>query len=126
MNVAWVLVVVAVIGLVGPAQVALAGFRGVRGPVPRRAGAQDRLVVLSGALGAAAVLVVARQLGDWGGALAPVWWALVLVAAVSAAGIVLRWADLPWRDPRRRGGVVRDGIGMGVTVLFGAAAAVLL
>jgi hypothetical protein len=125
-NAGWVLVVVSVIGLVAPAGVALAGFRGLRGPVPRRAGARDRLVVLSGAVGAAAILVVARQLGDWDGALSAVWWVLTGVAAACAVGIALRWSDLPWRDPHRRGGPVRDGVGIGLTVLFGAVAALVL
>lgn len=126
MNVTWVLVVVAVIGLLGPGGVALAGFRGPRGPAARRTGAQDRVAVLSGVTGAAAILVVARQLGDWSGAAYPVWWGIVAVAVACAVGIALRWPALPWRDRRRRGGVVRDAVGIGVTVLFGAAAALVL
>jgi hypothetical protein len=122
----WILVVVSVIGLVGPARTALAGFRGLRERVPLRPGAHDRVAVTAGAAGAAAVLVVARQLGDWDGPVIAAWWGLVLVAAACAVGIALRWPALPWRHPRRRGGIVRDAVGIAVSVLSGAAAAVLL
>lgn len=106
--------------------VALAGFRGhARGRVTSRSAA-DRLAVLALVAGAAVVLVVSRQLGDWRGWSVAVWAALVLLAAVCAVGIALRWPALPWRAAGRRGSGIRDALSTAGSVLVAVAAALVL
>lgn len=59
----------------------------------------DRLGLVTSGAAIVTILVVARQIGTWSPQMTPVWFALVMIGAVSMAGLVLRGRGLAWIRP---------------------------
>ncbi|MBO9567412.1 MAG: hypothetical protein J7503_01190 [Cellulomonas iranensis] len=109
------------------ALVAFAALYVARAWGPERLRLKDRTGAVAESVGLLTLFVLSRTFVGWAGVPVLLWVAAVALAAVGAAGAVLRWGSVPGWRPRRRAWfrVLRLGgaaLVCGTVLVLGAAA----